>query len=166
MPRKAIYPGSFDPLTNGHLSLIQRGLKIFDGLVVAVLTNPSKTPLFTVQERKDLIRAAVGDDPRVVVDSFDSLLVTYAKKQGIHTVLRGLRAVSDFEYEFQLANVNRKLDPEFESVFVMTGEDYFFVTGKLVREVASFGGDVSGMVPPVVAEGLRRKFAGAARRGS
>jgi len=166
MPRKAIYPGSFDPLTNGHLSLIQRGLKIFDGLVVAVLMNPSKTPLFTVQERKDLIRAAVGDDPRVEVDSFDSLLVTYAKKRAIHTVLRGLRAVSDFEYEFQLANVNRKLDPEFESVFVMTGEDYFFVTGKLVREVASFGGDVSGMVPPVVAEGLRAKFAGKARRGS
>jgi len=166
MLRKAIYPGSFDPLTNGHLSLIQRGLKIFDGLVVAVLMNPSKTPLFTVQERKDLIRAAVGDDPRVEVDSFDSLLVTYAKKRAIHTVLRGLRAVSDFEYEFQLANVNRKLDPEFESVFVMTGEDYFFVTGKLVREVASFGGDVSGMVPPVVAEGLRAKFAGKARRGS
>ncbi len=166
MPRKAIYPGSFDPLTNGHLAIIQRGLKIFDGLVVAVLMNPSKTPLFTVQERKDLIRAAVGDDPRVEVDSFDSLLVTYAKRRGIHTVLRGLRAVSDFEYEFQLANVNRKLDPEFESVFVMTGEDYFFVTGKLVREVASFGGDVSGMVPPVVAEGLRAKFAGKARRGS
>jgi pantetheine-phosphate adenylyltransferase len=166
MPRKAIYPGSFDPLTNGHLSLIQRGLKIFDGLVVAVLKNPSKTPLFTVQERKDLIRAAVGEDARVEVDSFDSLLVTYAKKRGIHTVLRGLRAVSDFEYEFQLANVNRKLDPEFESVFVMTGEDYFFVTGKLVREVASFGGDVSGMVPPVVADGLRAKFAGKARRGS
>lgn len=166
MTRMAIYPGSFDPLTNGHLSLIQRGLKIFDGLVVAVLNNVAKTPLFSVQERKDLIRAAVGDDPRVEVDSFDSLLVTYAKKRAIHTVLRGLRAVSDFEYEFQLANVNRKLDPEFESVFVMTGEDYFFVTGKLVREVASFGGDVSGMVPPVVAEGLRRKFAGAARRGS
>jgi pantetheine-phosphate adenylyltransferase len=166
MPRKAIYPGSFDPLTNGHLAIIQRGLKIFDGLVVAVLMNPSKTPLFTVQERRDLIRAAVGDDPRVEVDSFDSLLVTYAKRRGIHTVLRGLRAVSDFEYEFQLANVNRKLDPEFESVFVMTGEDYFFVTGKLVREVASFGGDVSGMVPTVVAEGLRAKFAGKARRGS
>jgi pantetheine-phosphate adenylyltransferase len=164
MPRKAIYPGSFDPLTNGHLSLIQRGLKIFDGLVVAVLNNPSKTPLFTVQEREDLIHAAVGDDPRVEIDSFDSLLVTYAKKRGIHTVLRGLRAVSDFEYEFQLANVNRKLDPEFESVFVMTGEDYFYVTGKLVREVASFGGDVSGMVPPVVAEGLRAKFAGKGRR--
>jgi pantetheine-phosphate adenylyltransferase len=159
MSRNAIYPGSFDPLTNGHLSLIQRGLKIFDRLVVAVLNNPSKTPLFSVEERKLLIREAVGDDPRIEIDSFDSLLVDYAKKLGIHTVLRGLRAVSDFEYEFQLANVNRKLDPEFESVFVMTGEDYFFVTGYLVREVASFGGDVSGMVPANVAEGLRRKFA-------
>ncbi len=160
MARLAIYPGSFDPLTNGHLSLIQRGLKIFDGLVVAVLNNPAKVPLFTVAERMDLIRGAVGDDPRVEIDSFDSLLVNYAERRGIHTVLRGLRAVSDFEYEFQLANVNRKLDPQFESVFVMTGEDYFFVTGNLVREVASFGGDVSGMVPANVAEGLRRKFAG------
>ncbi len=165
MSRNAIYPGSFDPLTNGHLSLIQRGLKIFDRLIVAVLNNPAKTPLFTVEERKLLIREAVGDDPRIEIDSFDSLLVDYAKKTGIHTVLRGLRAVSDFEYEFQLANVNRKLDPEFESVFVMTGEDYFFVTGYLVREVASFGGDVSGMVPPNVAEGLRRKFAGVKKGG-
>ena len=156
--RRAIYPGSFDPLTNGHLAIIQRGLKIFDALVVAVAANPAKQPLFTVDERKQLIRGAVGDDSRVEVDSFDTLLVDYAKKRGIHTVLRGLRAVSDFEYEFQLANVNRKLDPEFDSVFVMTGEDYFFVSARFVREVASFGGDVSGMVPPNVHEGLRRKF--------
>jgi len=165
MSRNAIYPGSFDPLTNGHLSLIQRGLKIFDRLIVAVLNNPAKTPLFSVEERKTLIRGAVGEDPRIEIDSFDSLLVDYAKKRNIHTVLRGLRAVSDFEYEFQLANVNRKLDPEFESVFVMTGEDYFYVTGFLVREVASFGGDVSGMVPANVAEGLRRKFAEIKGRG-
>ncbi len=158
MPRLAIYPGSFDPLTNGHLSLIQRGLKIFDGLVVLVANNPAKKPLFTVEERKTLIRGAVGDDPRVEIDSFDTLLVDYANRRGIHTVMRGLRAVSDFDYEFQLANMNRHLDPEFESVFVMTGEDYFFVTGSLVREVASFGADVSGMVPPNVAAGLKRKF--------
>ncbi len=157
--RIAIYPGTFDPLTRGHLDIIRRGAALFDRLVVAVLNNPAKTPLFTVEERKRLIREAIGDDPRIEIDSFDSLLVDYAKKTGIHTVLRGLRAVSDFEYEFQLANVNRKLDPEFESVFVMTGEDYFFVTGYLVREVASFGGDVSGMVPANVAEGLRQKFA-------
>ncbi len=157
--RRAIYPGSFDPLTNGHLAIIQRGLKIFDGLVVAVAANPMKLPLFTVEERKNLILGVVGDDPRVEVDSFETLLVDYAKKRGIHTVLRGLRAVSDFEYEFQLSNVNRKLDPEFDSVFVMTGEDYFFVSARFVREVAQLGGDVSGMVPPNVEEGLRRKFA-------
>jgi len=158
MPRLAIYPGSFDPLTNGHLSLIQRGLKIFDGLVVAVANNPAKKPLFTLEERKRLIVEAVGDDPRVEVDHFETLLVDYAKRRRIHTVMRGLRAVSDFEYEFQLANMNSKLDPEFESVFVMTGQDYFYVTGSLVREVASYGGDVSGLVPPNVAAGLARKF--------
>ena len=164
MHRLAIYPGSFDPLTNGHLSLIQRGLKIFDGLVVAVANNPDKNPLFTFEERMELIRAAVGDDPRVEVDSFDGLLVDYAKKRGVHTVLRGLRAVSDFEYEFQLANMNRKLDPEFDSVFVMTGEDYFYVSARLVREVARFGGDVSALVPPNVLAALRRKFKRSAGR--
>jgi pantetheine-phosphate adenylyltransferase len=164
MPRLAIYPGSFDPLTNGHLSLIQRGLKIFDGLVVAVANNPAKKALFSLEERRQMILETVGRDERVEVDSFDTLLVDYAKRRGIHTVLRGLRAVSDFEYEFQLANMNRKLDADFESVFVMTGEDYFFVTGSLVREVASFGGDVSGLVPANVAEGLRRKFPAPGRR--
>jgi pantetheine-phosphate adenylyltransferase len=158
MTRRAIYPGSFDPLTNGHLSLIQRGLKIFDGLVVAVANNPDKTALFTFQERMELIREAVNGDPRVEVDSFDGLLVSYANKRGIHTVLRGLRAVSDFEYEFQLANMNRKLDPEFDSVFVMTGEDYYFVSARLVREVARFGGDVSSLVPRNVLAGLKRKL--------
>jgi pantetheine-phosphate adenylyltransferase len=157
--RFAIYPGSFDPLTNGHLSLIQRGLKIFDGLIVAVAHNPNKkSALFSVQERMKLIRDAVGPEPRVEVETFEGLLVDYAKRKSIHTVLRGLRAFSDFEYEFQLANVNRKLDPEFDSVFVMTGEDYFFVSSNLVREVASLGGDVTGMVPPNVSEGLRAKF--------
>jgi pantetheine-phosphate adenylyltransferase len=158
--RRAIYPGSFDPLTNGHLSLIQRGLKVFDGLVVAVANNPAKKPLFTLEERKAMIQEAVGTDPRVEVDHFESLLVDYAKRRGIHTVLRGLRAVSDFEYEFQLSNMNSKLDPDFESVFVMTGQDYFYVTGSLVREVASYGGDVTGLVPANVAAGLRRKFPG------
>jgi len=158
MPRLAIYPGSFDPLTNGHLSLIHRGLKIFDGLVVAVANNVGKKALFSLEERTHLIQEAVGAEPRVEVDHFETLLVDYAKRRKIHTVLRGLRAMSDFEYEFQLANMNAKLDPDFESVFVMTGQDYFYVTGSLVREVASFGGDVTGLVPPNVAEGLRRKF--------
>jgi pantetheine-phosphate adenylyltransferase len=155
--RVAIYPGSFDPLTNGHLSLIHRGLNIFAGLVVAVANNPDKSPLFTFQERMQLIREAVGDDPRVEVDSFDGLMVEYAKRRGISTVLRGLRAVSDFEYEFQLANMNRRLYPDFDSVFVMTGEDYFYVSARLVREVARFGGDVSSLVPPNVLAALQAK---------
>jgi pantetheine-phosphate adenylyltransferase len=158
MPRTAIYPGSFDPLTKGHLAIIQRGLHVFDRLIVAVANNPQKKPLFTADERKDLIRGAVNGDPRVEVDSFDALLVDYARRKGVHTVIRGLRAVSDFEYEFQLANMNRKLLPEFEAVFIMTGEDYFFVSAQLVREVATFGGDVTSFVPANVLEGLRRKL--------
>jgi pantetheine-phosphate adenylyltransferase len=163
MPRTAIYPGSFDPLTNGHLAIIQRGLKVFDRLVVAVATNVSKDPLFTVDERRELIRDAIDGDGRVEVDAFGGLLVDYCRRKGVHTVIRGLRAMSDFEYEFQLANMNRKLLPDFEAVFVMTGEDYFYVSARLVREIAQFGGDVSGLVPPNVAEGLRRKI-GSGRR--
>ena len=159
MPRLAIYPGSFDPLTNGHLAIIQRGLKVFDRLVVAVANNPEKRPLFTAAERKAMIAEAVGGDTRVEVDSFDSLLVDYVRRKGIHTVLRGLRAVSDFEFEFQIANMNRHLLPDLETVFVMTGEDYFFVSARIVREVATFGGDVSAFVPANVLEGLRKKLA-------
>jgi pantetheine-phosphate adenylyltransferase len=160
MPKRtAIYPGSFDPLTNGHLAIIQRGLKVFDRLVVAVANNPEKKPLFTAAERKVMIAEAIGADPRVEVDSFDSLLVDYVRRRSIHTVLRGLRAVSDFEYEFQIANMNRHLLPDLETVFVMTGEDYFFVSARLVREVATFGGDVSAFVPPNVLEALRKKLA-------
>lgn len=158
MPRYAIYPGSFDPLTNGHVAIIQRGLKLFDRLVVAVANNPQKSPLFTVDERKQLIEEAFGHDPRIEIDSFDALLTDYARQKGISTILRGLRAVSDFDYEFQIANMNRQLMPEMETVFVMTGEDYFFVSARLVREVATFGGDVSSFVPKNVAEGLRKKL--------
>jgi pantetheine-phosphate adenylyltransferase len=158
MARAAIYPGSFDPLTNGHLAILQRGLQLFDRLVVAVANNPSKSPLFSVPERTALIQEAVGNDPRVEVDAFEGLLVDYARAKGITTVLRGLRAASDFEYEFQLANMNRKLYPAFESVFVMTGEDYFFVSARLVREVAHFGGDVSAFVPATVLAALRAKL--------
>jgi pantetheine-phosphate adenylyltransferase len=158
MARRAIYPGSFDPLTNGHVAIIQRGLNLFDRLIVAVANNPQKTPMFSVAERREAILEALGHDPRVEVDSFDGLMVEYARSRGVHTVLRGLRAVSDFEYEFQLANMNRKLMPEFESVFVMTGEDYFYVSSRLVREVATFGGDVTGMVPRNVAEAMRAKL--------
>ncbi len=159
MPKRtAIYPGSFDPLTNGHVAIIQRGLKVFDRLVVAVANNPQKKPLFSATERMRLIADALGDDPRIEVDSFDSLLVDYVKRRSIRTVLRGLRAVSDFEYEFQIANMNRHLLPDVETVFVMTGEDYFFVSARLVREVATFGGDVSAFVPASVLDALRRKL--------
>jgi pantetheine-phosphate adenylyltransferase len=153
----AIYPGSFDPLTNGHLSLIQRGLQMFDRLIVAIAVNPKKTPLFSLEERRELIREACPD-PRVEVDSFQGLLVQYAKERKVNVLIRGLRAVSDFEYEFQLANMNRKLAPGIETVFMMTGEDYFYISSQLVREVASLGGDVAGMVPDNVHAKLRARF--------
>jgi len=155
--RIAIYPGSFDPPTNGHLSLIHRGLRVFDKLIVAVAHNPKKVPLFSKEERVQLIREACTD-ARVEVDSFEGLLVDYAKHRGINVMLRGLRAVSDFEYEFQLANMNRKLHPDLETVFMMTGEDYFYISSQIVREAASFGADVSGLVPANVLAKLRERF--------
>lgn len=157
--RSAIYPGSFDPLTNGHLSLIQRGLKMFDRLVVAIAVNPKKTPLFTVDERVKMINDALNGETRVEIDHFQGLLVDYVRSRKMNVVLRGLRAMSDFEFEFQLANMNRRLSPDIETVFMMTGEDYFYVSSNLVREVASFGGNVEGMVPPNVRERLTAKFA-------
>jgi pantetheine-phosphate adenylyltransferase len=158
MASEAIYPGSFDPLTNGHISIIHRGLRVFDRLTIAVANNPTKAPLFSVDERKDFIRVALGKERRVSIDSFDGLLTDYARQKGVHVILRGLRAVSDFDYEFQLANMNRKLLPDFESVFMMTGEDYFYISSRLVREVAQFGGDVAGLVPPNVLAALNRHF--------
>ncbi|RKH14029.1 pantetheine-phosphate adenylyltransferase [Corallococcus sp. CA053C] len=153
----AIYPGSFDPLTNGHLSLIQRSLKMFDRVIVAIAVNPKKTPLFSQEERIELIRDACQDS-RVEVDAFHGLLVDYVHHRKVSVVIRGLRAVSDFEYEFQLANMNRKLAPDIDTVFMMTGEDYFYISSQLVREVASFGGNVEGLVPPNVYAGLKKKF--------
>lgn len=158
MSRLAIYPGSFDPMTNGHLSIIHRGLRVFDGLIVAIAYNSKKTPLFSVEERKEMLREAIGDDPRVEIDAFEGLLVDYAKKRGVNTILRGLRAVSDFEFEFQLANMNRKLYPPTETVFMMTGEDYFFISSQLVREIASLGGKLDGLVPENVQRALVEKF--------
>ena len=156
--RIALYPGSFDPPTNGHLSIIQRGLKMFDGLIVAVLKNPAKDALFSVDERVELLRGAVDGDQRVQVKTFSGLLVKFAQEQGVNTVLRGLRAVSDFEYEFQMANMNRKLDPEIETLFMMTGEDYFYISSRFVRDVARLGGDVHGLVPPNVLKALQQRF--------
>ncbi|MHB8876462.1 MAG: pantetheine-phosphate adenylyltransferase [Myxococcaceae bacterium] len=154
----AIYPGSFDPLTNGHLSLIQRGLTMFDRLIVAITTNPNKKQaLFSVEERRQFIRDAVPD-PRVEVDDFQGLLVKYAHRKGVKVILRGLRAVSDFEYEFQMANMNRNLEPGIETVFMMTGEDYFYISSQIVREVASLGGSVKGLVPPNVLAAIEARF--------
>jgi pantetheine-phosphate adenylyltransferase len=156
--RIALDPGSFDPPTNGHLSIIQRGLKMFDGLIVAVLKNPAKDALFSVDERVELLRGAVDGDQRVQVKTFSGLLVKFAEEQGVNTVLRGLRAVSDFEYEFQMANMNRKLDPGIETLFMMTGEDYFYISSRFVRDVARLGGDVTGLVPPNVLAVLKKRF--------
>ncbi len=156
--RIALYPGSFDPPTNGHLSIIQRGLKMFDGLIVAVLNNPAKDAVFSVEDRVELLLGAVDGDKRIRVKTFSGLLVKFAQQEGVNTVLRGLRAVSDFEYEFQMANMNRKLDPEMETLFMMTGEDYFYISSRFVRDVARLGGDVTGLVPTNVLAALRRRF--------
>ncbi len=160
MSRMAVYPGSFDPVTNGHLDIVQRTLACFDRpddlVVVAVADNPRKTPLFTVEERKVHIRTAISD-PRLEVDSFDGLLIDYVKQRGAKVVVRGLRALADFEFEFQLAHMNRRLAPGVETLFMMTGERDFFVSSSLVKEVAMFGGDVSALVPENVDRALREK---------
>jgi pantetheine-phosphate adenylyltransferase len=158
VPRIALYPGSFDPPTNGHLSIIQRGLKVFDELVVAVLRNPAKDAVFNVEERVELLREAVNGDKRVTVKTFEGLLVKFAQQEGVTTVLRGLRAVSDFEYEFQMANMNRKLNKEIETLFMMTGEDYFYISSRFVRDVARLGGEVDGLVPRNVLVALKKRF--------
>lgn len=158
MARVAIYPGSFDPITNGHLNIIDRALKVFDRLVVGVLDNATKTALFPVEERMEQIRQATGDDPRVHVDHFSGLLVDFAQAQGATVVVRGLRAISDFEFEFQMAHMNRRLSPKLETMFMMTGEEYFYVSSRLVKEVASLGGDVTGLVPRNVLAALASRF--------
>ncbi len=154
----AIYPGSFDPATNGHLTIIHRALRIFDTVVVAVAQNARKSALLTIGERQALLAEALKGVPRVEVDTFDGLLVDYVRRRQASAVIRGLRAVSDFEYEFQMANMNRKLDPDFEAVFMMTGEDYFYISSQVVREVAALGGDVSQLVPACVQKKLLEKF--------
>ena len=158
MSRVAIYPGSFDPITRGHLNIVERALQVFDRLIVGVLDNAKKTALFTVDERLEQIRIAVGDDPRIGVDHFDGLLVDFAERKGATVLLRGLRAVSDFDYEFQMAHMNKKLYPEMETMFMMTGEDFFYVSSRLVKEVAALGGDVSGLVPDNVFTALAEKY--------
>jgi pantetheine-phosphate adenylyltransferase len=155
----AIYPGSFDPLTNGHLSIIRGALVVVDTLIVAVLNNPKKQSLFSVDERIELIREAVGvDEKRIEVDSFGGLLVDYCRKKNAKVVVRGLRAVADFEYELQMANMNRHLYEDMETVFLMANDAYFYVSSNIVKEAASLGGDVSALVPPNVSRRLSDKL--------
>jgi pantetheine-phosphate adenylyltransferase len=160
---KAIYPGTFDPLTNGHLDLIARGSKIVDKLVVAILRNSEKgEPLFTVPEREQMIREATAGLRNVTVATFDGLLVDFARQQGALAVLRGIRAISDYEYEFQMAMMNRKLNPEIETLFMMPAEKYTYVSSRLIKGVFKLGGDVTALVPPLVMERLKSKSAGTA----
>ncbi len=154
----AIYPGSFDPVTNGHLDLIERGAKIFDRLVVALLRNIDKEPLFSTPERLEMLREVVRPWNNVEVDVFDGLLVEYARQRQAQVILRGIRAISDYEYELQMALMNRKLQPQIETVFMMPAEAYSYLSSRLVREVAQLGGSVLGMVPTIVEQRLKAKF--------
>jgi len=160
MPVKALYPGTFDPPTNGHIDLIERGSKIFDHLVVAILKNSTKDPLFTVEERVEMLKEVTAGIPNVTVSTFNGLMVEFARQQGATAVLRGIRAISDYEYEFQMALMNRRLAPEIETVFLQPAGRYSFVSSRLVKEVFSLGGDVTGLLPPIVLKRLRARLNG------
>ena len=155
----AMYPGTFDPVTNGHLNLVRRAAKLFDRVVVAVAASPNKTPMFSLDERIGMARAALADAPNITVDGYTGLTVDYVRQHGLHVIIRGLRAVSDFEFEFQLATMNRHLQPEIESVFLTPAEEYTFVSSTFVREIGILGGDIAPFVPDVVAAALARKRA-------
>jgi len=158
MPVTALYPGTFDPPTNGHIDLIQRGAKLFDHLTVAILVNPVKNPLFTVEERVEMLKEATAGIGDVSVATFEGMMVEFARQQGATAVLRGIRAISDYEHEFQMALMNRRLAPEVETVFLQPAGRYSFVSSRMVKEVFSFGGDVSGLVPPNVLQRLRARI--------
>jgi pantetheine-phosphate adenylyltransferase len=160
MSVKALYPGTFDPPTNGHLDLIQRGSKLFEHLTVAILKNPVKNPLFTVDERVEMLRESTKALGNVSVATFDGLMVEFARHLGATAVLRGIRAISDYEHEFQMALMNRRLAPEIETVFLQPAGRYSFVSSRMVKEVFSFGGDVTGLVPPNVVKRLRGRING------
>jgi len=156
--RTVIYPGSFDPLTNGHLDIVHRAARLFDKVIVAVAKNESKNPLFSMSDRLGLVRQSVTELPNVEVDSFEGLLVEYVEANGGQAVIRGLRAVSDFEFEFQLALMNRKLNERVETIFMMPKDTYTFLSSRIVKEIARLGGDVQSFVPPAVVKALRKKF--------
>ena len=158
-PGIAVYPGTFDPITNGHLSIVNRALKIFDTLVLAILNNPQKTPLFTLDERKTMIREALKEQAKhIEIDSFEGLLVDYVVQKKSNVIVRGLRALSDFEYEFQMALMNRKLNRDVQSIFLMTDYKWFYISSTIIKEAASFGGDISGLVPEIACRRLKEKF--------
>lgn len=158
MKKIAIYPGTFDPVTNGHIDIIERALKIFDELIVAVAHNPHKNPLFTVEERVEMLKLIMKDREGVKVEDFDGLLMDYAQKKGAGVVIRGLRAISDFEYEFQMALTNRKLNDKVEIVFLMPAESYTYLSSRIVKEVVGLGGHVNEFVPEIVEQRLREKL--------
>lgn len=154
----AVYPGTFDPVTNGHLDLVQRCAPLVDKLVVSVLANDTKSPLFSPEERVQMLRDVLAVYPNVEIDSFDGLLIDYARRKGARLILRGIRAISDYEYELQMALMNRRLAPEIETMFMMAGEAHSFISSRLVKEVIRLGGNISGLVPPSVEEMLRRRL--------
>jgi pantetheine-phosphate adenylyltransferase len=158
MTRVAIYPGSFDPVTNGHLDIVKRGLKLFDKIIVTILYNPGKETLFSVEERLGMLRESIKSLSHIEIDRYDGLLVDYAAKRKAQAILRGMRAVSDFEYEFQMALMNRRLNREIQTVFLMTGLRWIFTSSSIIKEAARFGGNIEGMVPPNVLEKLKTKF--------
>lgn len=160
MPTLAVYPGSFDPLTNGHVDIITRGARLFDRIVIAILVNAAKAPLFTMAERVEMARTVFKDQANVDVETFDGLLVDYVARRGAQVIVRGLRAVSDFEFEFQLALMNQRLNGQVDTVFMMPSAQYTYTSSRLIKEVASLGGAVRGLVPDVVDERLRAKYAG------
>jgi pantetheine-phosphate adenylyltransferase len=154
----AIYPGTFDPLTNGHLSILNRSLKIFDKVIIAILVNPKKTPLFSLEERISMMKEVLGSKENIEVDSFSGLLVDYAVSKGANVIVRGMRALSDFEFEFQLALMNRKLNRDVESVFMMTDYKWLYTSSTIIKEAASLNGNISGLVPPVICARLKEKY--------
>ncbi|MCM8779766.1 MAG: pantetheine-phosphate adenylyltransferase [Candidatus Omnitrophica bacterium] len=158
MCQKAIYPGTFDPVTYGHIDIIKRSLKIFDEVIIAVAHSPHKKPLFSVKERVDMLRKVVKDIEGVSIESFDGLVVDYARKKSINTIIRGLRMLSDFEYEFQMALTNRKLEPDVETIFLMASESQSYTSSRLLKEAAALGADLSAFVPPFVENALKQKF--------
>lgn len=158
MKKIAVYPGSFDPITNGHLDIVHRALEFVDELVIAILINPEKKAFFPVQERMRLIQSVIPKNDRIQIDQFDGLLVEYARKKGARMILRGLRAVTDFDYEFQMALMNRRLEPQIETIFLVPAEQYTYVSSRLVKEIASLGGTIRGLVPPEVEKKVIRKF--------